>query len=188
MEVYLTNRTRVLHLIIISITIGVIYGCAGSHGKISSSSGPTIHAILLDAMTTKEPQPFLKGVSWMPSNNSMGSQIALAGLRENEVWLIVTLKITSSEEGKLRNMSDVVFIGLSGTSAPGYLEEGVFSRLDPSRDKYDVVWNSLNSESTINSGTTQLKVAFQVLEESLSQGMIKFLDAAPIPIGGFLVR
>jgi hypothetical protein len=149
------------------------------------TSGPFIHVTPLEAVTTKEPQPFLKTVGQSQPSDSMDSQIVVVDLRPDEVWLIITLKITSSEKVKLRNMADVVFINPSGTSVPAYLEERLFSLLDPLHDKYDIVWDGLKSERTVLPGTSELKAAFQIIENSVSQGVIKLLNADLVKIDGF---
>jgi hypothetical protein len=184
----LTSRTCFLFLLIGSIALGMMWGCAQSHVQMGGASGPTFHATPLGAMTTKEPQPFLKTVGRSPTSDSMGSQIVVVDLRPDEVWLIITVKVTSSEKVKLKNMADVVFVSPSGTSVPGYLEERLFSLLDPLHDKYDVVWDGIESERTVLPGISELKAAFQVLDDSVSQGVIKLLDADPVKIDGFLLR
>ncbi len=184
----LTNHTCFLCLLLGSIALGMMCGCAQSHVKMGGTSGPAIHATPLGAVTTKASQPFLKTIGRPPTSDSMTSQIVVVGLRPNEIWLIITLKVTSSEKVKLKNMTDVVFVGPSGKSVPGYFEERLFSLLDPLHDKYDVVWDGLESERTVLPGTSELKVAFQVLEDSVSQGVIKLLDTDPVKLDRFLVR
>lgn len=164
----------------------MMWGCAQPHVKMGGAPGPTFHATPLGAVTTKASQPFLKTIGQPPTSDSTGSQIVVVDLRPDEVWLIITLKITSSEKVKLRNMADVVFVNPSGKSVPGYLEERLFSLLDPLHEKYDVVWDGLESERTVLPGTSELKATFQVLEDSVSQGVIKLLGADPVKIDGFL--
>lgn len=182
----LTSHTCFLTLLIGSTVLGMMWGCAQPRVKMGGTSGPTFHATPLGAMTKKDPQPFLKSIERPSTSDSMGSQIVEVDLRPNEVWLIITLKLTSSEKVKLRNMADVVFVSPSGTSVPGYLEERLFSLLDPLHEKYDVVWDGLDSERTVLPGTSELKAVFQVLEDSVSQGVIKLLGADPVRIDGFL--
>jgi hypothetical protein len=175
----------VVFLLFGCIALEMICGCAKPHGKLLNASSTTIEVLSLDAMTTKEPQPFFKPAGQSSTANTTDSKIVLVDLRHNEVWLIVKLKVTSPRKVRLRNMADIVFISPAGTSFPGCVEERIFSLLNPSRDNYEIVWDSLNSEYTILPGTSELKVVFKILDGSVSQGRIKILSARPVRIHEF---
>lgn len=180
-SIFVQRYLGILCLFIGSIAIGMLVW-------IDSASASSIQVTLLDAKTTKEPQPFVRTVEFLPGSTSMGSSIALAGLQDNEVWLIITLQVKSSEKVKLKNKSDVVFVGLTSAPVTGYLEEKVYSFLDPSRKNYSIVWDSLDSEQTISPGTSTLKVVFQVPDKSVLQGLIKILNMDSIQIDKFPVE
>jgi len=180
-----TSLNFVVFLLFGCIALEMMCGCAKQYGTVRKTSSSTIEVSPLGATTTKEPQPFFKLAGRSPAANTTDSKIVLVNLRHNEVWLIVKLKITSSKKVKLRNMTDIVFVSPVGTSFPGCVEERIFSLMNPLRDGYDVVWDSLKSEYTILPGTSELKVVFKILDESVSQGRIKILNTRPVGIHDF---